>query len=64
MEERKSTDTIVIHCSATPSSMDIEYIFDQTYTDNVKEIGVIQGTLSSLIFGTAENAFKPNPREQ
>lgn len=23
MEERKSTDTIVIHCSATPSSMDI-----------------------------------------
>ena len=44
--------------------MDIEYIFDQTYTDNVKEIGVIQGTLSSLIFGTAENAFKPNPREE
>ena len=46
------------------ANMDIEYIFDQTYTDNVKEIGVIQGTLSSLIFGTAENAFKPNPREQ
>jgi len=46
------------------ATMDIEYIFDQTYTDNVKELGVIQGTLSSLIFGTAEDSFKPNPREQ
>ena len=46
------------------ASMDIEYIFDQTYTDNVKELGVIKGTLSSLIFGTAEDSFKPNPREQ
>jgi len=46
------------------ASMDIEYIFDQTYTDNVKELGVIKGTLSSLIFGTAEDAFKENPREQ
>jgi hypothetical protein len=46
------------------ASMDIEYIFDQTYTDNVKELGVIQGTLSSLIFGTAEDSFKPNPREK
>jgi hypothetical protein len=46
------------------ASMDIEYIFDQTFTDNVKDIGVIQGTLSSLIFGTAEDSFKPNPREQ
>jgi trans-2-enoyl-CoA reductase len=45
-------------------NMDIEYIFDQTYTDNVKELGVIKGTLSSLIFGTAEDAFKENPREQ
>ena len=45
------------------ASMDVEYIFDQTYTDNVKELGVIKGTLSSLIFGTAENAFKKNPRE-
>ena len=44
--------------------MDIEYIFDQTHTDNVKELGVIQGSLSSLIFGTAENAFKKNPREE
>ena len=46
------------------ATMDIEYIFDQTYTDNVKELGVIQGTLSSLIFGTAEDSFKPNPREE
>ena len=46
------------------ASMDVEYIFDQTYTDNVKELGVIKGTLSSLIFGTAEDAFKENPREQ
>jgi hypothetical protein len=46
------------------AGMDIEYIFDQTYTDNVKELGVIKGTLSSLIFGTAEDAFKENPREQ
>ena len=45
------------------AEMEIEFIFDQTYTDNVKELGVIQGTLSSLIFGTAENAFKKNPRE-
>ena len=46
------------------ASMDVEYIFDQTYTDNVKELGVIKGTVSSLIFGTAEDAFKENPREQ
>jgi hypothetical protein len=46
------------------ASIDLEYIFDQTYTDNVKELGVIKGTLSSLIFGTAEDAFKENPREQ
>ena len=46
------------------AEMDIEYIFDQTHTDNVKELGVIQGSLSSLIFGTAENAFKKNPREE
>ena len=46
------------------AGMDIEYIFDQTYTDNVKELGVIKGTLSSLIFSTAEDAFKENPREQ
>ena len=45
------------------AEMDIEFIFDQTFTDNVKELGVFQGTLSSLIFGTAENAFKKNPRE-
>ena len=31
---------------------------------DVKELGVIKGTLSSLIFGTAEDAFKENPREQ
>ena len=37
---------------------------DYNLGDNVKELGVIKGTLSSLIFGTAEDAFKENPREQ
>ena len=46
------------------ANIDIEYIFDQTYEDNVKDLGVIKGTLSSLIFGTAEDSLKPNPREQ
>ena len=35
----------------TLSDMDIEYIFDQTYK-------------MSVIFGTAEDAVKPNPREK
>ena len=46
------------------ASTNIEYIFDQSYTDNVKDLGVIPGILSSLIFGTAEDAYRPNPREE
>jgi hypothetical protein len=33
------------------SDMEIEYIFDKTFG------------LKSLVLGTAENAVKPNPRE-
>ena len=40
---------------------EIEFIFDQTFTDNVKDLGLIQGTFIYLIFGTAEDAFKENP---
>ena len=43
--------------------MDIDFIFDQTVGDNIKDLGVIPG-LTSAIFGTAEDAFKPNPREK
>ena len=45
------------------ASMDIDFIFDQTVGDNIKDLGVIPG-LTSAIFGTAEDAFRPNPREQ
>ena len=45
------------------ASMDIDFIFDQTVGDNIKDLGVIPG-LTSAIFGTAEDAFKPNPREK
>ena len=45
------------------ASMDIDFIFDQTVGDNIKDLGVIPG-LTSAIFGTAEDAFRPNPREK
>ena len=48
----------------TLANMDLEYVFNQTYTDNVKDLGIIKGTLSSLIFGTAEDTVKQNPKEK
>ena len=35
-----------------------------TFNDNVKELGVIPGFLSTVIFGERDDTFKPNPREQ
>ena len=48
----------------TLSEMDLEYVFNQTYTDNIKDLGIIKGTLSTLIFGTAEDTVKQNPKEK
>ena len=42
---------------------ELDFIFDQTVGDNIKDLGVIPG-LTSAIFGTAEDAFRPNPREK
>jgi hypothetical protein len=48
----------------TLADMDIEFIFQQNFTDNVKDLGVIPGFLSTLIFGQPDDTFKRNPREQ
>jgi len=43
---------------------DLDTIFTDTFTDKVKDLGVIKGTLFQLIFGDIENTVKPNPRIQ
>ena len=46
------------------AQMDVDFLFQQTFTDNVKELGVIPGFLSTVIFGERDDTFRPNPREQ
>ena len=44
--------------------MDIDFILDETYTDKVKELGVIKGTLFQFIFGDIEDSIKKNPSRE
>ena len=46
------------------ANMNVEFLFQQNFTDNVKDLGVIPGFLSTLIFGQPDDTFRPNPREQ
>ena len=41
----------------------LDYLFDETYTDRFKDHGIITGILT-IPFGTAEDTFKKNPREK
>ena len=43
---------------------DLDTIFTDTFTDKVKDLGVIKGTLFQLIFGDIKNTVIPNPRIQ
>ena len=43
---------------------ELDFIFDQTIGDNMKDLGVIPGLFSILLGGDAEDAFKPNPLER
>ena len=43
------------------ADMEIDFILDETYTDKVKELGVIKGTLFQFIFGDIEDSIKKNP---
>ena len=43
---------------------ELDFIFDQTVGDNIKDLGVIPGLFSTLLGGNAEDAFKPNPLER
>ena len=52
------------------ASTNIDFVFDQTITDNVADLGLIKGSLFSFIFGQLdrfglglqENTVKKNPR--
>ena len=43
---------------------ELDFLFDQTIGDNIKDLGVIPGLFSIFLGGTAEDAFKPNPLER
>ena len=43
---------------------ELDFLFDQTVGDNIKDLGLIPGLFSVLLGGTAEDAFKPNPLER
>ena len=51
---------------------DIDFVFDQTITDNVSDLGVLKGTIANIVFGTLdrfglglrEDTVKKNPRQQ
>ena len=36
------------------SIKDLDYVFTQNFTDNVSDLGVIKGTLFSIIFGASD----------
>ena len=48
---------------------DIEFVFDQTFTDNVSDLGILKGTIINAVFGLAdrfglglrEDTVKKNP---
>jgi len=48
---------------------DIDFVFDQTFTDNISDLGVLKGTIANLVFGFAdrfglglrEDTVKKNP---
>jgi len=42
----------------------LDFLFDQTIGDNIKDLGVIPGLFSIFLGGDAEDAFKPNPLER
>ena len=41
---------------------DLDTIFTDTFTDKVKDLGVIKGLLFQGIFGDIKDTVKPNPR--
>ena len=43
---------------------ELDFLFDQTVGDNIKDLGVIPGIFSILLGGNAKDAFKPNPLER
>ena len=70
-EKRQQIDTLIelenIQLKLIMDSlaqMDVDFLFQQTFNDNVKELGVIPGFLSTVIFGGRDDTFRPNPREQ
>ena len=48
---------------------DIDFVFDQTFTDNVSDLGVLKGSIASIVFGLVdrfglgirEDTVKKNP---
>ena len=70
-EKRQQIDTLIelenIQLKIIMDSlaeMNVDFLFQQTFTDNVKELGVIPGFLGTIIFGEPDDTFRPNPREQ
>ena len=42
----------------------LDFILDETYTDKIKELGVIKGSLFQFIFGDIEDSIKKNPSRE
>ena len=70
-EKRQQIDTLIelenIQLKIIMDSlaeMNVDFLFQQTFTDNVKELGVIPGFLGTIIFGEPDDTFRPNPREK
>ena len=62
----------VINALANMDKEDIDFVFDQTITDNISDLGVLKGTIANIVFGTLdrfglglrEDTVKKNPRQQ
>ena len=54
------------------AEQDLEFVFDQTITDNVSDLGILKGTIANIVFGNLdrlglglrEDTVKKNPREK
>ena len=54
------------------AEQDLEYVFDQTITDNISDLGVLKGTIANIVFGNLDrlglglrdDTVKKNPREK
>ena len=54
------------------TEQNLEFVFDQTITDNISDLGVLKGTIANIVFGNLdrlglglrEDTVKKNPREK